>query len=95
MDSDDDVRRWACTWMVWRWRPTPLENGSHVSRLDGDYFMSDADLAEAVRVELKKREDYHGDDGMTGHAFDACVNWFCDGPIAFMRAVKEVVDGQA
>jgi hypothetical protein len=50
---------------------------------------SDADLAEAVRVKFSG--DWYCTLDQCSPALEA---WILDGPIAFLRAVKEVVDGQ-
>lgn len=84
MDSDDNVRRWAARW---------------VGIGSGDPLPADSWLAEAVRVRLVSKgpntSHWDADGAMNHNADNAVVEWFCDGPIAFMRAVKEVVDGHS
>jgi len=91
MTSDDDVRRWWCERLGWE--PRQIHDGCiNVSRLDGDYSMSDAELSEAVKSYLLGLLE--SDDGwdLTVNS-DALARALCSSnPMASLRAVREVVD---
>jgi len=95
MTSDDDVRRWWCNRMGWRigdgsmWRPDPDD-----PRGDRWLASSDADLGEAVRAWCDHDPAFNAVPYPIAEALakECGRKWWTLGPIAFMRAVREVVE---
>lgn len=97
MNEHDDLRRWACEWTGNYWcegtnRPRPAPDR---------YAMSDADLAEAVRYKFAEDEASMADNGAgvgvlvwTKAARDAFQAWGGAGPLAFIAAVRAIVEEQ-
>ena len=97
--TDDDVRRWAAEW-VGRF-PSLRPDGSikvahHEHNAKCGAWLSDADLAEAVRV--KALNIYETDkppykQPKLQQMWNWCLqNWGHQGPLTFLRAVQEIVD---
>lgn len=86
--------QWACEWVGWRWYST----GAMWERAQGAWgYRSLPDLAEAVRVKfltlrLEPQESKHHGWGNPSTRTLIAGIWMSNGPLAFIRAVREVVD---
>ncbi len=56
----------------------------------GPIYRTDADLAEAVRVKFTPMTE--GRDGFQTSGAEAAVDWLESGPLAFIKAVREVIE---
>lgn len=85
---------WACEWVGWRWYST----GTMWERTQGAWgYRSLPDLAEAVREKIHQDAIDMTDPPIGTDYVEASVLawiWFEEGPTAFIKAIRELVDGQ-
>lgn len=92
---------WACQWVGWQEERMPEAtsiglNYYIVPGMEdvGPIYRTDADLAEAVRVKCYGLPPFYEANGAADvDAIDeVVVKWWNDGPLAFIKAVREVID---
>ena len=91
----NDLREWACGLVGWAaWTLAPAGRRLLFAPNRNDEPRSDADLAEEVRAWFMQS------DIGSGKLFDPASMWkrlgwvmLDKGPLAFLRAVREVIDG--
>lgn len=94
--SDNDVIHTACAWVGWVCYTDSEDGIPYFAPTYGEVGRSNADLAEAVRVRLIRdfahKNDRQGWGNPSTWALLSGI-WMNNGPLAFLRAVMEVVDG--
>ena len=85
--NDDDVLKRAAKWLGEDHAYDEHSGAVVLDTPEGPWMYTNADLAEAVRVKFIGLGYVVSDE-----TADIALEWMFSGPIAFMRAVMEVVD---
>lgn len=83
-----DTIEWACQWVGWGF--SKYLSGHGVIQDASGTTRSINDLAEAVRAKFAPMTE--GQNGFQTSGAEAAVDWLESGPLAFIKAVREVID---
>lgn len=87
------MRRWAAEWLGGDYYWDAYACGVGLDTAEGQWLHTDADLAEAVRVKYVDTFPVSAYPAPEDPWPGCCLTWGISGPLAFMRAVQEVIDG--
>ena len=91
-----DDRQWAAEWLdLFYGQGRQIGEDIDEYGFIVGFTYSDADLAEAVRQKCDAGRAFPGTSTERDKAWDRCTDvWQGNGSLAFIRAVREVVDGR-